>query len=546
MVTKEGNLTAQEMAKEMRSVSVSEFFERNRHLLGYDNPTKALLTVIKEGVDNSLDASEESGILPEIKVDIKQLEETRFKIVIEDNGPGIIKEKIPNVFASLLYGSKFHRLRQSRGVQGIGISSAVLYSQLTTGKSAKITSKVHGKKKAHYYELHINTKNNEPEIVKDEEIELNKDHGVKIELEIEAKFQKGKQSVDEYIKQTAIVNPHAAIYYTNANNEKFKYERAVQKLPLQPKQIKPHPYGVELGALMRMLRETKARTIQSFLTTEFSRVSNELAKKICEASNIYINSKPADIAAKEAESLYKATQSIKIMAPPTNCLSPIGEESLIKGLQKEVKADFYAATSRPPNVYRGFPFQIEVGIAYGGELPQEEFARLMRFANRVPLLYQQSACAITRAVINTAWKNYSISQSKRALPTGPLVVMVHIASVWVPFTSEAKEAAASYPEILKEIKLALQDCGRKLGSYIRKTVRAHEQKEKVGLFEKYIPELANALNILTGENKTKLIDELNKKLKKELPLILAGNSQEPEIKIKSKPKNKKEEQTKLG
>ncbi|HLC58205.1 MAG TPA: DNA topoisomerase VI subunit B, partial [Candidatus Nanoarchaeia archaeon] len=479
---------------------------------------------------NSLDACDESHILPEIYVEVTPISETRFKVIVEDNGPGIVKEQVPRIFAKLLYGSKFHKLRQSRGQQGIGISASVMYAQLTTGKPTKITSKTGKNKPAHYYELHLDTQKNEPEVVIDRQIEWEKEHGVRIELELEAKYQKGQQSIDEYLKQTAIVNPHLQLTYKNPEGERIDFPRAVNKHPKEPKEIKPHPYGVELGILIKMLKETKARNLSSFLQTEFSRVSPNIAKEICENSNLDPTSRPERIAREEADALYKAINAIKIMAPPTDCLSPITAEAIEQGLKKEVAADFYTAITRPPAVYRGYPFQVEASLVYGGNLPSDEPVKLLRFANRVPLQYEQSACAITKSVIQTAWKNYNLGQSKGAIPIGPAVIMVHIVSVWVPFTSESKEAIASYPEIIHEIKLGLQEAGRRLGAFIRKNVRAKEQKERANLFEKYIPELASSLSLLSSEKKEVIQEFLNQKLKKELPNILGqGTSKTPII-----------------
>ena len=271
---------AERLAKEQKSISISEFFLKNRHLLGFDNPTRALMMVVKEGVDNSLDACTEIKILPEIKVEIHQINENRFVIMVEDNGPGIVKQQIPNIFGKLLYGSKFHKLKQARGQQGIGISAAVLYSQLTTGKSTKIYSRISSKKPAHYFELQIDTKKNEPNILKDIEIEWNKEHGTKIEIEIEGRYLKGKQSVDEYIKETAIVNPHATFIYITPEKERYEYIRATEQLPHEAKEIKPHPYGIELGQLMKMLQDTRANTLQGFLQSEFSRIGDLTAKVI--------------------------------------------------------------------------------------------------------------------------------------------------------------------------------------------------------------------------------------------------------------------------
>lgn len=508
--------TAEELAKKQRDISIAEFFEKNRHLLGFDNPRKALLTTVKEAVDNSLDACEEARILPEINVELIQLGETRFRIIIEDNGPGIVKEQVPKIFAKLLYGSKFHKLSQSRGQQGIGISAAVLYGQLTTGKPATIISKTGSGRKAYTCKLKINTQNNSPDIEEEQTLEWEgKDHGTKIEIDLEGSYQKGRQSVDEYIKETAIVNPHATIIYTNPEAQQVIHSRAADKLPPEPKEIQPHPYGVELGRLIKMLENTESRTLQAFLTTEFSRVGPGTAKEICENAALLPNTKPRDFTREMAEQLYHSIQKTKIMSPPTDCLSPIGEELLEKSLKKEINAEFYCAISRPVFVYRGNPFQVEVGIAYGGTQPKEEQVSLLRFANRVPLLYQQGACAFTKSIIGTSWKPYGLQQSNGSIPIGPVTILLHIASVWVPFTSESKEALAHYPEIIKEIKLALQEAGRKLQSYVHKKVRVQNQLERANTFDNYIPEVADALSRLTGESKEQLIKKLKEMIKKE-------------------------------
>lgn len=491
--------TAEDMARRQRDISVAEFFIKNRHLLGFDNPRKALLTTIKEGVDNSLDACEEGGILPEVKVAIAPAkDENRFVVTIEDNGPGILKKQIPKIFAKLLYGSKFHRLKMSRGQQGIGISAAGMYGQLTTGKPIAITSKTAKSRPAHHYQLEIDAKKNEPRIIVDETVEWPVSRGTKVEIELEAKFQKGRQSVEEYLEQTAIANPHVTLKFTTPDGEVKDYKRASKELPAHTKEIKPHPYGVELGVLIKMLHDTSARTLQSFLHTDFSRVSMRVAKQICEQAKLYERARPTRIARQEADSLFKAIKRTKIMNPPTDCLSPIGEGLILAGLKKQIQADFYTAVTRPPAVYRGNPFQIEAGLAYGGAIPADGLARVLRYANRVPLLYQQSACAVTRSVLNTAWRNYALQQSSGALPSGPLIIMVHMASVWVPFTSESKEAVAHYPEIIKEIRLALQECGRKLAVFLRRRRKAAESERKKAYIQKYIPHVAIALREMLG------------------------------------------------
>ncbi len=489
---------ALELAKKQREIGVAEFFARNRHLLGFDNKRKALMTTIKEAVDNSLDACEEARILPEVNVEVIDLQNDKFRVIIEDNGPGIVKKQIPHVFARLLYGSKFFKLSQSRGQQGIGISAAVLYSQLTTGKPSKIISKISPKEPAHYYELKIDTQKNKPDIIKEDVVEWKKEHGTKIELDLEGSYLGGSQSIDQYLKQTAIVNPHVTIVYTNPKAEQIIFPKATDKLPPLPEEIKPHPYGVELGVLITMLDNTEARTLQAFLTQEFSRVGPNTAKEICQNAALLPSTKPSDINRDMAEKLLTGINKTKIISPPTDCISPIGEELLEKGLKKEINAEFYCAVTRSPDVYRGNPFVIEAGLAYGGQQNAEDAVTIYRFANRVPLLYQQGACAVTKSIIQTNWRSYGLSQSQNSLPIGPLTIAVHVASVWVPFTSESKEAIAHYPEIIKEVKLALQDCGRKLSVYIHKKRSLQVESQKRDYIQTYIPHVSDALKELLG------------------------------------------------
>lgn len=515
------------MAEAQREISVSEFFAKNRHLLGFDNPKKALLTTIKEAVDNSLDACEEAGILPDLTIEITQLEEDRFRVMIEDNGPGIVKAQVPNIFGRLLYGSKFHSRRQSRGQQGIGISAAGLYAQMTTGRGPRIVSKTI-KGKAIRFEIQMDFSKNKPLIAQEQELETwHLKHGTRFEADLEATYVKGLRSVDDYVKQTAVANPHTRIsYLAPGMTEPRIYERAVHELPARGEPIKPHPYGVELGELMKMLRDTGCRTLSGFLQEEFCRVGGKVAEEICKNAKLSPKAYPSRIAREEADALYRAIQKTRISAPPTNCLSPIGEERIREGLAKECDADFYALTSRPPAVYRGNPFQIEVGIAWSkagderlavdekGRISRskkkgtadtedllgaaDEPVRVLRFANRVPLLFQQSSCGFTKSIIQTAWKNYGLQQPKGALPVGSAVIFVHMASVWVPYTSEAKEAIAPYPEILKEVKLALQEAGRKLGQFINKGKRVASEFEKRSYIDMYLPHVGIGLQEILG------------------------------------------------
>ncbi|NUN50436.1 MAG: DNA topoisomerase VI subunit B [Candidatus Brocadiae bacterium] len=500
--------TAESLAKRQREISVSEFFAKNRHLLGFDNPKRALMTAVKEAVDNSLDACEEAGVLPDLLVEIQMKSEDRFRLIVEDNGPGIVKAQVPKIFGKLLYGSKFHTMKQSRGQQGIGISAAGLYAQITAGQPVRIVTRTGAKKPAYECELHLDTTKNQAELVHEKETDTwHRDHGTRVELEFEGKYEKGRRSVDEYIRQTAIANPHLTLTYISPLGEKTVYPRQVQTNPEPPKEIKPHPYGVELGTLIKMMRSTGEKKMQGFLCNDFSRVSSQIAHEILGKAGLTSNTWVQSVGLKEAEALHKAIPQVKIMAPPTNCISPIGEDRILAGLKATVKAKCYVATTRRPSVYRGNPFLVEAAIAWDCDgMDSEDPVTLFRYANRVPLLYQQSACAIAQAATETSWKNYGLSQPRGSLPLGPAVLFIHFASVWVPFTSESKDAIANYAEVEKEIKLALQEVGRKIGTFIRQQEHAQREAKRRQIFERYAAILSFSLAYLqqkgaVGESK---------------------------------------------
>ncbi|MEM2989804.1 MAG: DNA topoisomerase VI subunit B [Halobacteria archaeon] len=489
---------AAELAKKQRSISVAEFFEKNRHILGFESPIRSLITCVKEAVDNSLDACEEAGILPDIWVEIKKIDEKNYKIAVEDNGPGIIRSQLPMVFGKLLYGSRFHTLKQSRGQQGLGISAAVLYAQITSGKPVKIISKIASNEPAYYFELFINTQTNEPEIVVEKTIEWYQT-GTRIELEIEGTYVRGKKSVQEYLKATSIVNPHARIRLIEPNGTEILYERLTHELPKQSIEVKPHPRGIDIGMLMKMLQRSNNRKLGTFLINEFQSIGQHTARNICREAKLDINKPPWEVTLEEAKRLLMAFKNVKINAPSLDCLSPITEQLIYRSLEREFKPDFIATTTRAARVYAGNPFIAEAGLAYGGDINNAERIEILRFANRVPLLYQQGACAITQAIEKINWKYYGIEQANNSsLPSGPFVILIHIASTKVPFTSESKDAIASIPEIMEEVELALRELARKLSGFLAKKRRMIEASKKKNIFLAYTPLLADALQGLTS------------------------------------------------
>ena len=485
---------AHELAKKQKEISVAEFFERNKHILGFGNPTRALVTSVKEGVDNILDACEESGILPDIYVEIKNHEDGECKLIIEDNGPGIVKKQIPHIFGRLLYGSRFHAIRQSRGQQGIGISAVVLYGQLTTGKHAKVISKIQEDRPATVTELAIDTNKNRSEVINRDIMHWDKPSGTRLEVSIVADYKRGKRFVYDYLQSISIVNPHAQITFKEPDGTEHLFERTSDMLPRTSVEIKPHPYGVELGTLIKMAKNTKSRKLSSFLKSEFTSMGDRTTKAVCEKAQLDKDLSPKDMSREQFLALHKAFKKIKIMAPSTDCLSPIGETLIKRSLKhetQEISPEFIVTTSRPASVYSGNPFQIEIGVVYGGSLPKDKTVKLMRFANRVPLLYQQGDCVSTSAISSIDWRRYGLEQSSgKGIPSGPAIFLTHMSSTLIPFTSESKEAIADIPEIENEIKLAFRECARKVQSHIHKKVRRVKTREKFELITKILPEIA--------------------------------------------------------
>ena len=689
---------AEELAESQRQISIAEFFEKNKHMLGFDSGARALVTAVKEAVDNALDATEEAKIRgPTIQVKIDDAGDY-YTLVVEDNGPGITKEQVPKVFGKLLYGSRFHTREQSRGQQGIGISAAVLYSQLTSGKPAKITSKTE-RGTEQYFELIINTDENEPEIKEElDESPSGKDisgmHGTRIELEMEANMRARSQLL-RYIKHTAVVNPHAKIIFEEPNLEGEQVFDRVEgaDLPAETEEIRPHPHGVELGTVIKMLAATDSHSVSGFVQEEFTRVGRKTADSILdefrdrhfgreaawkppqsheqsglarEVANAVANKgkdataafgdavadavcardrvahhELVDAVAETAEDvgeeydatfgetvqqnavaaawaeltddrtsdlyqlvdaatstrkddeaihglaerletrfekgrerdrathdelveyvdraadqteeyddatfgdtarenvvtevwstmvtvpddvpkvrafvddrdaasdLLEAMKATDIISPPTNCLSPITDDLVEAGLRKEYDADFYAASTRDADVHGGDPFIVEAGIAYGGDLDAEGQAEVLRFANRVPLVYQRGACATTDVVKSIGWRNYNLNQpGGSGVPNGPAVIMVHVASTNVPFTSESKDAVANVPEIEDEIELAIREAARELKSYLNKRKSLKKRKKKQSVIAAILPEMAEKLADVTGKGEPEYRDAM--------------------------------------
>ena len=486
-----------------KQIAISEFFEKNKHFLGFDSLQRAIITAVKESVDNSLDACEEVRILPDIRIEVKRLGGNRVELITQDNGPGIPRDSIEHVFGKFLLGSRFHAIRQTRGQQGIGITGVVMYSQLTTGAKTRVVSKVEDDATAVFVDLGIDTRKNKAiksgeirgiwiDNVTGEEV----DHGLRIETVMNAKYQRGKQSVYQYLRMTSIVNPHATITLTVRDKdgeiiEEGHWERTTDRLPRVVKEIKPHPHGIHLGTLQRMLREAEERKMTSFLRHNFSGISMRAAREILEKAGLDESRQPRRIRAEEAQLIVDSFQKVKVLNPPTDCLSPIEDLLIKKGLSKAIDSRFASTATREPQVTQGNPFQVEVGLVFGGDLNADSPIEILRFANRVPLMYQQGGCLLTKALESVDWKRYGLEQpGGRGIPKGPAAVLVHLASTNVQFTSEAKEAVAANEEVLEEIRRALLEVGRGLKNHLKKSSQRKKAQEKFELINVILPEIS--------------------------------------------------------
>ena len=506
---------AENIASKQKQISISEFFEKNKHFLGFDTLQRAVITAVKEAVDNSLDACEEARILPTIKVEINKLKGDKLELICQDNGPGIPRNSVENVFGKFLLGSRFHAIRQTRGQQGIGITGVVMYSQLTTGSKTHVISKIKADSSAVHVDLGLDTRKNKAtksNEIRDVWFEDGEEvvSGLKIKTVMKAKYQRGRQSVHQYLRMTSIVNPHATIQLIVRDSDgeiidQGHWIRTTEKLPRVVEEIKPHPHGIHLGQLQRMLKEADERKLTSFLRHNFSGVSMRAAKEILGKAELEEGRTPVRIKADEAQAMLDSFQEVKLLAPPTDCLSPIEEILIKKGLSKAIDSRFASTVTRKPAVSQGNPFQIEVGLVFGGDLAADGPIEVLRFANRVPLMYQQGGCLLTKALESVDWKRYGLDHpGGKGLPKGPAAVLIHLASTNVQFTSEAKEAVSDNEEVFEEIRKAMLEVGRGLKNHLKKSKQRKKAQEKFDLINIILPEISRKSSEMLGRDEPDL------------------------------------------
>ena len=498
---------ADKMARNQKQIAISEFFEKNKHFLGFDSLQRSIITAVKEAVDNSLDACEEARILPDIKVKISKIDSKKdiLELQTEDNGPGIPQKSIEKVFGQLLFGSRFHAIRQSRGQQGIGITGVVMYSQLTTGKPTHVMSKIANDDTTVSVNIGLDTRKNkavksdQTRVIWENDDSTLKKHGLRVTTRMKGKYQRGRQSVFQYLRMTSIVNPHAEITFTDPDGEVFHWPRVTERLPSKVDAIKPHPHGIELGQLQRMCRESTDSRMTVFLRQNFSGVSMRAAKELCEAAELEVSLKPKSMKPDDVRALLEAFQGermvkgkpIKLLSPPTNCLSPIEEMLIKKGLSKTIDSKFVSTMTRAPTVSHGNPFQVEVGLIFGEDMAADKHVEVLRFANRVPLMYQQGGCLLTKAIESVDWRQYGLEQAGgKGVPKGPAAILVHLASTNVQFTSEAKEALSDNEFVFEETRKAMLEMGRGLRKHLEKKKKMAKTREKFELINDILPAIA--------------------------------------------------------
>jgi DNA topoisomerase-6 subunit B len=488
-------------------ISAADFFYRNRDIAGFTNPSRAIFAAIRELVENSLDAAESLRIPPEIYVRLSyegegSPETQIYKLRVEDNGIGIQPRHIPSAFGQVLFGSKY-KLKQQRGTFGLGGKMAILYGQITTHQPATVTSST-GITKIYEYKLMIDIQKNRP-LIMDRKVLINKERwrGTVVEFTLEGDYLRAMPKILDYFKQTAMVNPYANLTFVDPKGRLYKFTRVTKDMPAPPQETKPHPYGVDVELLQRLIQVTPYKTMQEFLKNHFHRVGEITAQKFLEFSNLSPSKNPKKLSHEEIVRLMHMLKKYKDFLPPdASCLSPLGEELLKAGILKELKPEFAVVHQRRPATYAGHPFIIETGIAYGGEVPKRGTFMLYRFANRIPLLYDEASDISMRVITTMNWRRY------RVMPDMPIAILVHICSTKVPYKTVGKEFIADRPEVRREIANGLREVARQIGHFMSKREHVDREKKRLGIFNKYLPKIAQFSTKLAGKEKLPDVEKL--------------------------------------
>ena len=495
------------MAQTFEEISAADFFYRNRDIAGFTNPSRAIFVAIRELVENSLDAAESHRLVPDIYVRLSyEGEATKdtqiYKLRVEDNGIGVPPRHIPSAFGQILFGSKY-KLKQQRGTFGLGGKMAILYGQITTHQPASIVSST-GISKTYMYKLMIDIQRNRP-LILDRKVLINKEmwRGTIVEFTLEGDYFRAMPKILDYFKQTAMVNPYANLTFVDPKGRLYKFIRVTKDMPTAPKETKPHPYGVDVELLQRLIQITPYKNMLDFLRNHFHRVGDITAKKFLEYSNLSPSKNPKRLDHEEIVRLMHMLKKFPDFLPPdASCLSPLGEDLLRTGILKELNPEFVSVHQRKPATYAGHPFIVETGIAYGGEIPARGNFMVYRFANRIPLLYDEANDVSLRVIQAMNWRRY------RVTPEMPVAIFVHICSTKVPYKTVGKEFIADRPEVRREIANGLREVARQIQLFLSKREHVDKERKRLGVFSKYLPRIAEFSTQLAGKKRRPDIEKL--------------------------------------
>lgn len=511
--------------------STAEYFAKNLQQVGFSSPLKAVLTTLKEGVDNSLDACEQNGILPDLEIEVTKVgtgstkNTDLIKIVVEDNGPGIEADDMAKVFGEYLASSKFGRGQCSRGQQGIGISAATTWAQMTNAKGVQVLTKTKSMRKAVSAQVDVDIKTNTGIIRNKETLDWKKPHGVRIEFLMDGRIQlNGDGGLQTYIEGTILVNPHLKVKYKLGDGEWVTVDRVSQDSPKIPEATLPHPHTFKLGEFITHATLYGKISLSKFLKTGFSRISDAsisdfvkkgLPKNLLDKSITVLTDE-------DFKKVFQAVQATDLMAPSTKSVLTVGEEALSKSIGRLGQVDFFSVMTRKPTICDFKPVVIEVALARFISRGEEGTpVQLLRFANRVPLQFDKSGCAITWAIESVNWKSYGLSQPKDSLPQGPYVFAVSVVSPFIKFKNASKETIDGSEELVEEIRRALMQAGQKLSKHIKHEMKEADLERKLAHIEQFGPILVEKLANIVGANETR-----KKKAEEGLKKILGRESKE--------------------
>ncbi|MFX1486725.1 MAG: DNA topoisomerase VI subunit B [Promethearchaeota archaeon] len=485
------------------AISPADFFYRNRDIAGFDNPARALYTAVRELVENSLDACEESNILPDLLIRLTGESDGVYQLRVEDNGGGVPRDYIQQCFGQILYGSKYKH-KQARGRFGLGGKMAYLYGQITTHNPLHVITSTNDDSYIYDVKLRMDIQRNVPELLSwDRRKNDNGWNGTIVEFSLEGDWMRSKLNVTEYVRETALITPYANITFIDPKGVLSTFHRKVDALPPPSKLVKPHPHGIDIEHVRRLIEETKTRNIGKFLATHFHRVGKGIAKKFLKSVKIQPNKDPKSLTMGEVVRLVHNMRSYQGFLPPAaDCLSPLGEEMLEAGIRKELDPEFVAVAQRPPSSYGGHPFITEVGLAYGGGVPLKQNIVLYRFANRIPLIYDEYKDVSAKVIKAVNWTRYKIR------PGMPIAVFVHIVSTKIPFKTAGKEFIADRVEIEGEIRKGIQACARRLMRHLHRKERVAREKLRLDIYGRYLPVMAENISFLAGKREVPNIKRL--------------------------------------